>query len=106
MSNELEMITDLRKQFLQTVRMLAKSQGFYGRLLNDFENATTEEEKATAQSTIDRYQPRVDTYAARVAEYQAKLDLASRYEALNVAVSDDMQDDLLKLYKKIYETAK
>lgn len=72
----------------------------------DLENATTDAEKNTAQSTIDRYQPRVDTYAARVTEYKAKLEIAQKYEAVNSAVADASQEDLLKLYKKIYESAK
>lgn len=45
MNTELEMITNLRPQFLQLIRTLARSQGFYGRLLRWFESVSKEEQE-------------------------------------------------------------
>lgn len=53
MSTQLEKITHLKKQFLQLVKMLAKSQGFYGRLLRDFEELTEEEQNEFLQQFKD-----------------------------------------------------
>lgn len=53
MNTELEIITNLRPQFLQLIRMLAKSQGFYGRLLRWFENCSKEEQDAFLEQFKD-----------------------------------------------------